>query len=69
MSLLSEINKEYESIMHSDMNQELKDKKLSSLMDILEKKFNIPMIRDEEYEKRNRAVIALYRKIARSRSL
>lgn len=51
------------------MNQELKDKKLSSLMDILEKKFNIPMIRDEEYEKRNRAVIALYRKIARSRSL
>ena len=69
MSLLSEINKEYESIMHSDMDQELKDKKLSTLMDILEREFNITMLRTEEYEKQNRAVIALYRKIARSRSL
>lgn len=51
------------------MDQELKDKKLSTLMDILEREFNIPMLRTEEYEKQNRAVIALYRKIARSRSL
>lgn len=64
---LSEINREYEMIMNSNEPQHIKTMKLSSLMTDMEGFFSIPMLKNEEWENENRKVIALYRKISRSR--
>lgn len=64
--MLIDYEKRYEAIMFdSDTN---KDKKLSDLMTEMEKEYQIPMIRKAEWEKENRKVIALYRKISMSRT-
>lgn len=42
---------------------------LSELMTEMESEYKIPMIRTEDCETANKAVIALYRKISKSRSL
>jgi hypothetical protein len=64
---LSEINKRYEDIMFSNDPQQVKTTKLSSLMTEMERLFSIPMLRNNEWESENRKVIALYRKISKSR--
>ncbi|MDT3418190.1 hypothetical protein QO009_004115 [Brevibacillus aydinogluensis] len=67
MSRLAEIQKEYENIMGSEMSNYEKDKKLASLMTEMEREFRIPMIQDKEWEEKNKAVIAMYRKLSMSR--
>lgn len=64
---LTDINKQYEDIMFSKDSQQVKTTKLSSLMTEMEGLFSIPMLRDDEWERENRKVIALYRKISKSR--
>ena len=65
---LSEINRTYESIIHSNFSEDKKAIKLARLMTDMEGYFSIPMLQDEKWESENRKVIALYRKISRSRS-
>lgn len=62
-------NQIYENIMHSDASQEEKDRQLARLMTELEKVFNIPVLRDPEWEKENKAVVALYKKVSMSRAI
>lgn len=66
---LNEINTMYEEILHSDIDEEQKSKKFAELMTMMEKQFKIPFLRDPEWEKKNRPVIALYRKISLSREI
>lgn len=66
---LKEINERYEKIILSNTPQDEKDKQLAGLMSEIETDFNIPMLRRPEWERENRSVIALYRKIANSRKL
>nr|WP_012477122.1 hypothetical protein [Heyndrickxia coagulans]ABJ99985.1 hypothetical protein [Heyndrickxia coagulans] len=66
---LKEINERYEKIILSNTPQDEKDKQLAGLMSEMETDFNIPMLRRPEWERENRSVIALYRKIANSRKL
>jgi len=63
----SEINRQYEIIMESSESQHIKATKLARLMTDMEGFFSIPMMKNEEYESKNRKVMALYRKISRSR--
>lgn len=66
---LSDFNEEYEKIMRSPITQYTKDVKLAELMTIMEKEFSVPMLKDVEWERNNRKVIAMYRKISNSRKL
>lgn len=66
---LSWFNNEYEKIFYSGLSDEQKDVEYKSLMSEMEYEFKIPMLRDEQWEKENRAVIALYHKISKSRDL
>ena len=64
--ILRQLNERYEAIMRlNDVNT--RDRQLAELMTEMEKQFNIPMLRNETWEKENRTVIALYRKISLSR--
>jgi len=67
-STLAWFNNEYEKVLYSGSSDEQKDMEYKSLMSEMEYEFKIPMLRDEQWEKENRAVIALYRKISKSRS-
>jgi hypothetical protein len=62
-------NNEYEKILYCGLSDEQKDREFSGIMSEMEHEFKIPMIRDEAWERENRAVIALYRKISMSRKL
>lgn len=62
-------NQIYENIMFSDESREEKDRQLARLMSELERQYKIPILRDLEWEKKNKAVVALYRKISMSRTL
>lgn len=64
---LKAINERYENIMKADIPSDRKAKQLADLMTEMEGKYNIPMIRKQEFENENRKVIALYRKISMSR--
>lgn len=66
-SILSWFNNKYEKILHGAGSDEYKGALYANLMTDMESEFKIPMIRDEAWEKENRAVIALYRKISLSR--
>jgi len=68
MSKLLEYHQKYEKIMSNTTNNLSKDKQLSRLMNQLEKEFQIPAIRDQAWEATNKEIIALYRKIANSRT-
>ncbi|MBT2572076.1 hypothetical protein [Planococcus sp. ISL-110] len=65
---LTEYDKRYETLLHSNLSSHEKDVRLSSLMTELESAFEIPMLRTPEWEEKNRKVIALYRKISLSRN-
>lgn len=66
---LSYYHQRYEEILHSNISNYDKNKALSEIMTEMEKEFKIPMLRNEKWEKKNRSVIALYRKISLSRNL
>jgi hypothetical protein len=68
MKKLVELNRQYEDIIHSNRSKNQKDKELANLMSKMEQIFNIPAIKNHEWEEENKAVIALYRIISRSRS-
>lgn len=65
---LPEIQKEYEKILHSDDTDHLKAMKFANLMTVMEGVYKIPMLKNVEWETENKAVIAMYRKISRSRA-
>lgn len=69
LSEINKINTMYEEILHSDLSEDLKTQKFAELMTIMERKYKIPFLRDPEWEKENKAVISLYRKISLSRKL
>lgn len=64
---LSEYHRRYERIMTMVPGRE-RDRRLAELMTELERDFRIPTLRNSEWEKENRALIALYRKVSRSRT-
>ena len=66
---LSQFNKRYEEIIHADLPNGEKNRRLAALMTEMEREFKIPVLRNEAWEKENKAVIALYRKISMSRTL
>jgi hypothetical protein len=68
MKTVAQINKEYEEIIHL-VKEPMKSHLLAALMDEMENEYKNPMIRSEAWEIRNKAVIALYRKISMSRDL
>lgn len=63
------LNQIYESILHSDLTDKEKNRQFARLMTDMEREFNIPILRNEQWEKQNKAVVALYRKISMSRTL
>jgi hypothetical protein len=67
---LSEINADYENILHStSLTNYKKAVKFSDLLTEMEGSYNVPMLRNQEWENQNKAVIALYRKISLSRAI
>lgn len=66
---LKNINQIYENIIHSELANDIKDQQLSELMTTMEKEYSIPLLRDQEWENQNKKVIAMYRKISKSRIL
>lgn len=58
---------QYETIINSNMSSQEKDKALSNLMTEMEKAYHIPLLRDSEWETKNKKVIALYRILSQSR--
>ena len=51
----------------NSMNQDQKDLRLAQLMTAMERKYEIPMLRNEQWE--NPFVIRIYREISNMRSL
>ncbi|KAA0940156.1 hypothetical protein FQ087_22110 [Sporosarcina sp. ANT_H38] len=66
---LIEFNQRYEEILFSSDSNDAKSLRYAELMTELEKTFHIPMLKNEDWEQKNRKVIALYRKISLSRQL
>jgi len=62
-------NNEYENILHSELTEDSKALKYSHLMTEMEQVYKIPIIKDKLWEKENKAVIAMYRKISMSRNI
>jgi len=64
--------KEYEQRFRTILNLNNpsidRDKMLSALMSEMEHTFQIPMIKNEDWEKENHEVYSLYRKVSESRS-
>lgn len=70
MKALKHFEQDFQDILErDDLEQERKDIQLSGLMTEMEREFKIPLIRDAEYERENKDVIVLYRKISKSRKL
>ncbi|WJQ02173.1 hypothetical protein QT234_18190 (plasmid) [Geobacillus stearothermophilus] len=65
--MLSQFQKRYEDIMSGDMSRQERNRRLAALMTEMEQVFQIPLVRNEEWERRHKAIIALYRKISLSR--
>jgi hypothetical protein len=67
---LAEINADYESILHSSsLTNYRKAVKFADLLTEMEGSYKVPMLRNPEWEKQNKPVIALYRKISLSRAI
>lgn len=70
MNELREFEKEFQDILkREDLEQERKDIQLSGLMTEMEREFKIPLLQEDEFERENKDVIGLYRKISMSRKL
>lgn len=66
---LSDYERRFQLILSMEIVEGQKNQMLSGLMTDLERRFNIPMIKNREWEKENSEVYALYRKVSESRSL
>ena len=64
---LLDYQREYERIIYAD--QPRKGILLTGLMTEMEKQFKIPTMRNEEWERENRKVRAMYRKLSITRTL
>lgn len=65
---LTDIQREYETILHSNKSDHDKAVAFAELMSIMEgPPFNVPLLRNPEWEEKNKSVRAMYRKISRSR--
>lgn len=65
---LATYNLRYEAIMHDQhLSSNERSRKLAALMTDMERQYKIPSLRNEAWEKVNKRVIALYRKISLSR--
>lgn len=53
--------------MHGDLSAEEKSRRFAKLMTKMEREFDIPILRNVEWERKNKAVVSLYRKISMSR--
>ncbi len=69
MRTLSQINQAYEEIIHGQVKEPYRSRKLADLMNEIEWTYNVPALRNETWESHNKMVISLYRKISLSRSL
>jgi hypothetical protein len=69
MKTLADINQEYQAITHSDMKEPTRSRKLAGLMTEMKSAYQIPVIRTEDWEIRNKPVSVLYKKISLSRTL
>ena len=49
--------------------QTLKDKRLANLMTDLEQAYDIPILNDEEYNRKNPFVVQLYRAVSEARNI
>lgn len=67
MKRLKEFENQFKEIIKC--NDQRKDVQLAELMTKMERAFNIPILRDPEYEKNNRDVLELYLKVSMSREL
>lgn len=61
------ITKRFKEIM--DHNSDTKDERLAILMTDMERLYNIPALNNEEFNKENPFVIAMYRTVSEARSL
>lgn len=69
MRTLRQINQSYEEIIRGVTKEPFRSRNLADLMDEMEREYKVPAARNEAWESRNKAIIALYRKISLSRSL
>jgi len=67
MSKLVEMHARYEAIMNADKSPTERDLALATLMDQIKREFNVPILLFAEWERSNKKVIALYRKVSESR--
>jgi len=65
--MLGFINR-FKEITDSSLSNEMKDRRLSALMTDMEVTYNIPMFRNEEFEKRNPFIMQMYRTVSEARS-
>ncbi|WP_436664516.1 hypothetical protein ACOALA_20515 (plasmid) [Alicyclobacillus acidoterrestris] len=65
---LSEVQDRYEAILHNIPSGQAQDKALSDLMDDMKREFDVPLLQDLAWEREHPAVIAMYRKIANTRT-
>ncbi|MFB7642760.1 hypothetical protein [Peribacillus butanolivorans] len=68
MKTLSKIDEEYQEI-NLLVKEPMRSHLLIELMTEMEREYHIPMIRTENWEIKNKTVIALYRKINLSKNL
>jgi hypothetical protein len=66
---LKQFNQRYEETLNSGLSTEEKDRQFAVLMTDMEQFFEIPAMHNPEWENRNKAVIALYRKVSISRTI
>ncbi|MCM3677271.1 MULTISPECIES: hypothetical protein [Peribacillus] len=68
MKTLAKIDEEYQKIILL-VKEPMRSHLLMELMTEMEREYHIPMIRTENWEIKNKPVIALYRKINLSKNL
>jgi len=56
-------------IIYSNAPQFIRDRRLANLMSDIEQAYNIPTLRDQEFEKENPFVMQLYRAVSEARSI
>ncbi|MED1603254.1 hypothetical protein [Alkalihalophilus marmarensis] len=66
---LSTIHNKYEEILHSEEEDDIKSLLFGKLMTDMEMFYHIPIFSDEGWEKKNKTVLALFRKISSTRNL
>ncbi|TSB48559.1 hypothetical protein [Alkalicoccobacillus porphyridii] len=62
---VEEMNLRYEEIIHSNRPEEIKQNQLEILLVYMEGVYSIPRRKNEEWERNNREVAQLYKKIVK----